>query len=148
MIHRVARVGQTTQRFVHPLGDRGGVLLDLEVPETQNFPSSLQESLPLRCVASDVSLDLLVPVAIPASWLPLAGMPVPEGAVYEDGELPARKSEIDAAAWRSIVTAVASDAELPKGASQQPLRTRVRSTDARHNPATALRAGWRGAKSV
>ena len=86
------------ERLEHPMSHGRGVPVNLEIPETQHRPASLREGLVLPRVASDVPLDLLVPVARPSARLPLTRVSVPERAVDEHGDLPAREGDVDPAA--------------------------------------------------
>jgi hypothetical protein len=124
------------------------VVLNLEVPHSDDIPARLPKGVILSAVASDVPLDLLVPVALPAAGLPLAWMPVPERPIYEDPELPTRERNVDPATGTAPVTSPTSNALSPEGSTQKHLRPRVRSSYARHDAAATLGGRRRRAERV
>lgn len=123
-------------------------MLDLEVPYPQHFPAGGSERFILRYVPGEVAFDLFVPVAAPAARLPFTRMPMPEGAVDEHGELPARERDVYATPGAARVAAPAAHADPPERAPQQQLWLGIRGSNRRHDPATTLARCGRGAKRV
>lgn len=124
------------------------ILLNLEIPKSHYAPASLGQGRVLSFVAGDVSLDLLVPVAAPAPWLPLARVAMPERPVDEHGDLPAREGDVYATTGSGPMTPEPPETGPPQRGAEQPLGTRVRAADACHDPAPAFRRGGRGTKRV
>ena len=132
----------------HPLDESFRILLNLEIPKSHDPPPSLQEGHVLPLIAGDVPLDLLVPVAAPASWLPLARVTVPEGAVDEDRDLPARERYVDATARTWPMAPKTAEAGAPQRGTKQALGPCVLAANARHDPPPALRRSRRRAERV
>lgn len=126
---------------LHSVRDSAWIMLNLKIPKSQHAPAGILERGVLSLVARDVALDLLIPVALPAVRLPLARMTMPERSVDKDSNLPSRERYVDATAWPRPMATEAARAVAPKRRSQQPLRARVPTVDARHDPTTSLRRG-------
>lgn len=131
-----------------PFHDSRGFLLNLEVPCAHDLPSLRLQGVFLRAVACDVSLDLLVPVALPTAGLPLTRMTVPEGPIDEDRYAPSCKGDVDPTAGRLPIAAPSAQPGGPERATQYEFRFGVASADPRHDPPSALRRRSRGAELV
>src|SRR5581483_1752598 len=124
------------------------VMLDLEVPQPHNAPTRFDERLVLTLIASHVALDLLVPVAAPAPRLPFAWVAVPEGAVDEHRDFPARERHVDTTARTWPMTPEAAEAGPPQRRTKQALGSCVPAADARHDSPAAVRRSGRRAERV
>lgn len=113
----------------------GGIVANLKVPEPQNSPPSAAQLL----VGQPVSLlgprNLRVPVVARLTKGEVIGMAVPKGAVDEDCDFPASKSEVRPTRKRAGMTAPTTNAQREQPLANCQLRLRVLRANASHDPA-------------
>src|SRR5690606_27249938 len=97
------------------------VVVDLEVPESQRYPTRIFELSINPTVSLLVGRDLAIPKFSRLSWRECRGVSVPERSVHEDRDLGAKPGDVRRPWDVSPMKAVSPDARVPKGLTKHQL---------------------------
>lgn len=124
----------------NPSDNSPKVFANLEVPDSQHFPTAVTKFSINAAVSRNVPLDLSVPIFTRPTRLMSRGMSMPKGAIHEDSDSASWPSNIRTSRCPLVVAAPTSEAATVERLAQLHLRAGIPALHRGHDPFALL---WR-----